>query len=66
MQFLKKNIHQIIDHKVLNDIKGLENPTSENLSKWIWNNLIPHLPNLYKIEVSEDFGTGIIYQPTNE
>ena len=51
-----------IDHKVLNDIKGLSNPTSEHLAKWIWNELILHLPILYKIEVSEDHGTGIIYK----
>ena len=62
----QKYIHKNVDHKVLNDVDGLENPTSENLSIWIWDNLIPHLPNLYKIKVSEDFGTGIIYQPANE
>ena len=25
-----------IDHKTLNDVKGLEKPTSENLAKWFW------------------------------
>jgi len=57
----KKNIHLIIDHKVLNNIKGLENPTSENLSVWIWNNIKCELPILSKVIVSEDHGTGIIY-----
>ena len=57
-----KYIHSKIDHKVLNDIKGLSNPTSEHLAKWIWNELIIHLPILYKVEVSEDHGTGIIYK----
>jgi len=28
-----------LDHHYLNDIKGLENPTSENLIEWIWNEL---------------------------
>ena len=48
-------IHPIIDHKVLNDVSGLENPTSENLCKWIWDNLIIHIPKILKIEVSEDY-----------
>ncbi len=59
-------IHSLIDHKVLNEVKGLENPTSENLCKWIWINLKNHLDGLYRLEVSEDFGTGIIYQPNEK
>ena len=51
----------IIDHKLLNDIPDLNNPTSENLSKWIWNNLIDRIEGLSKIVLSEDHGTGIIY-----
>ena len=58
-----KYIHSKIDHKVLNNVTGLENPSSENLTKWIWDNLKNHISGLYKIKVSEDFGTGIIYQP---
>ena len=57
-----KYIHSKIDHKILNDVEGLNNPTSEHLSKWIWDNLINHISGLHKIKVSEDFGTGIIYQ----
>ena len=55
-------VHSKIDHKVLNDVEGLDNPTSENLAKWIWNILHPHLAILSKVTVSEDHGTGIIYQ----
>ena len=62
-QLFNKYIHNKIDHKVLNEVKGLENPTSEHLTKWIWDNLLPHISNLYQIKVSEDFGTGIIYKP---
>ena len=61
-EIFKNNIHSIIDHRVLNDIKDLENPTSENLSIWIWENIKKDLPILSKIIVSEDFGTGIIYK----
>ena len=62
-KIFNKNIHNKIDHKILNDISGLENPTSEVLCKWIWDNLFNNIEGLYKIKVSEDFGTGIIYQP---
>ena len=61
-KIFNKHIHSIIDHKILNDIKGLENPTSEILATWIWNKLKDHIPLLEKIKVSEDFGTGIIYK----
>ena len=51
-----------IDHKYLNKIKGLENPTSEHLCLWIWENLKPHISGLIKIKLSEDHGTGIVYK----
>ena len=51
-----------IDHKVLNDIDNLSNPTSENLTKWIWIELRKPLKGLSKIILSEDHGTGIIYK----
>ncbi|TAK84794.1 MAG: 6-pyruvoyl tetrahydropterin synthase [Betaproteobacteria bacterium] len=37
----------------LNDIKGLENPTSELISSWIWNRLRPRLPELTWVTVYE-------------
>ena len=55
-------IHSQIDHKVLNDIQGLENPTSENICIWIWDKLIKDLPILYKIEIMENSVTGFIYK----
>ena len=58
---VKSNILETIDHKLLNDISDLQNPTSENLCKWIWNILIDHIDGLSKIVLSEDHGTGIIY-----
>ena len=55
------NILKAIDHKILNEIPGLENPSSEYLSIWIWNNLKDHLPLLSKITISEEHGTGMEY-----
>ena len=42
-----------LDHYYLNEIPGLENPTSENLARWIWEKLKPSLPSLVKITVHE-------------
>ena len=38
--------YEQLDHHYLNDIPGLENPTSEQLSIWIWQRLKPRLPLL--------------------
>ncbi|MFQ5742888.1 MAG: 6-carboxytetrahydropterin synthase QueD [Acidobacteriota bacterium] len=42
-----------LDHHHLNDIEGLENPTSELLAIWIWNHLAPGLAGLVRIVVHE-------------
>lgn len=55
-------IYEQIDHHYLNDIAGLENPTSENLARWIWNQLKPDLPLLSAIEVKETCTSGCIYR----
>jgi|TARA_B100001250_G_scaffold411074_1_gene438878 6-pyruvoyltetrahydropterin/6-carboxytetrahydropterin synthase len=55
-------IHRMIDHTYLNEIKGLENPSSENLCRWIWSKLSSSLPGLKKIEIKETESTGCIYQ----
>ncbi|HUN56349.1 MAG TPA: 6-carboxytetrahydropterin synthase QueD [Smithella sp.] len=51
-----------LDHKYLNDIEGLNNPTSENIAKWIWQHLRLKLPGLSKIVVQENPESGCIYQ----
>jgi len=42
-----------LDHYLLNDIAGLENPTSEMLAVWLWDRLAPHVPLLYRVTVEE-------------
>ena len=42
-----------LDHRALNDVPGLENPTSENLCLWLWKRLSPHLPGLSAVTVHE-------------
>ena len=46
-------LHDALDHKVLNDIKGLENPTSENIAIWAWDRLWIGTPGLEMIVVRE-------------
>ena len=50
-----------LDHRYLNEIEGLENPTSENLARWIWQRLQESLPTLSKIVVQETCNTGCAY-----
>ena len=50
-----------IDHHCLNDVPGLENPTSEQLAVWIWRRLKPSLPSLGKVVVHETCSSGCVY-----
>ena len=50
-----------LDHNYLNDIEGLENPTSENLARWIWDEIKPQLPSLSKVVVHETCTCGASY-----
>lgn len=50
-----------LDHNYLNDVPGLDNPTSENLAKWVWERLKPGLPLLSKVVVHETCTCGAIY-----
>lgn len=56
-------IWEQLDHHYLNEIEGLENPTSENLAIWIWEKLKPKLSSLHSIEVKETCSSGCIYKP---
>ena len=57
-----KPIWEQLDHHYLNDIPGLENPTSENLARWIWQKLQPSLPLLSQVSVKETCTSGCIYR----
>lgn len=53
-----------LDHHFLNEVEGLENPTSENLARWIWTEVRPRLPALTKVVVQETCTSGCIYTGT--
>ena len=55
-------IWEKLDHRYLNDIRGLENPTSENLAVWIWDRLKPRLPLLTEIVVAETCNAKCVYR----
>jgi 6-pyruvoyltetrahydropterin/6-carboxytetrahydropterin synthase len=54
-------IRDRLDHYYLNEIEGLENPTSENLARWIWQRLKPDLPQLVGLVVRETCTVGCVY-----
>ncbi|MCG8434630.1 MAG: 6-carboxytetrahydropterin synthase QueD [Gammaproteobacteria bacterium] len=55
-------VFNVLDHSYLNEIEGLENPTSENLAKWIWDKLKTSLPMLSKVVVAETCTSGCVYR----
>jgi len=57
-----KPILDRLDHYYLNEIPGLENPTSENLAAWIWKRLHPKLPLLKEIVVAETCMSRCVYR----
>lgn len=54
-------IFQRLDHHYLNDIEGLDNPTSERIAEWIWDHLKPALPLLSQVVVHETCTAGSRY-----
>lgn len=52
----------MLDHRYLNDIAGLENPTSERIAQWLWKRIKPSLPELTMLEVKETASTGCRYR----
>ena len=57
-----KPFYEQLDHHYLNEIEGLENPTSEVLARWIWNRIQPALPGLSKVVVRETCTSGCVYR----
>ena len=51
-----------LDHRVLNDVPGLENPTSEVLAHWLWRRLSPLVPHLTAITIHETCASRCTYR----
>ncbi len=56
-----KPYYEQLDHNYLNEIEGLENPTSENFARWIWHSVVDKLPGLSKVVVCETCTCGAVY-----
>ena len=54
-------LYEQLDHRYLNDVDGLDNPTSERLAQWIWARLKPVLPLLSAVVVHETCTSGCRY-----
>lgn len=48
------DVRSALDHRMLNEVKGLATPSLENLSVWIWKELAPRLPGLARVTVRRD------------
>ena len=51
-----------LDHYFLNEVEGLDNPTSEIVAFWIWNQVKPHLPMLTRVTVEETCTSRCVYR----
>ena len=58
---LTKPVISLLDHSTLNDVDGLEKPTSENIAKWLWFKIKKKVPNLVRVEVNRPRIGGCIY-----
>lgn len=47
-------LHRELDHAYLNDVRGLEAPSLENIARWVWDRLKPRYPGLTKVTVARD------------
>lgn len=55
-------LYEQLDHHYLNEVPGLENPTSEHLARWVWQRLRPALPELSQVIVRETCTAGCVYR----
>jgi 6-pyruvoyltetrahydropterin/6-carboxytetrahydropterin synthase len=55
---LWNHLHAELNYSCLNEIKGLENPTSELIASWLWRRLIEQLPQLAWVTVYETASCG--------
>lgn len=47
-----KDVRTLLDHQFLNEIEAIGAPTLENITVWIWNRLVAHVPGLYEVHIS--------------
>jgi 6-pyruvoyltetrahydropterin/6-carboxytetrahydropterin synthase len=60
---VKPLLEQCLDHHYLNDTTGLEDPTSEELARWVFNKLSPVVPEMVAVEIDETCTSSCRYEP---
>jgi len=55
-------VYETLDHQNLNDLPGLENPTSEEVSRWVWDRLSPNVSGLSAVTIAETCTAQCIYR----
>jgi 6-pyruvoyltetrahydropterin/6-carboxytetrahydropterin synthase len=48
------DVREALDHRMLNEVEGLTQPTLERVAMWLWDRLHNRLPGLAEIEVARD------------
>lgn len=61
LQALETLLKADLDHRCLNDIAGLELPTTERLAMWLWDRIVPLQPTLHCVTVQEHAARGVRY-----
>lgn len=61
-RIVKPLLDDYLDHNYLNEVPGLENPSSEAIAMWLWARIKPHLPQLCEIVVHETCTSRCIYR----
>jgi len=54
-------LHDQLDHHYLNEVEGLQNPTSENIARWIWDRMVGKLP-LAEVRIDETCTSACVYR----
>lgn len=58
-----KDLHETLDHRLLNEVEGLERPTLENICQWAAKKLKERFPGLAEVRVSRpSIGETCIYE----
>ena len=58
-----KDVHDLLDHRLLNDVEGLSNPTLENLARFIHARAKAVLPEVVRVRIERpSYGQACIYE----
>lgn len=67
LENLLADTREALDHRMLNEVDGLETPTLENIAVWLWHRLANRVPGLAEIQVHRDScREGCIYTGPHE